>query len=135
MDLAKIKRLVKQSGDKIILMEGDEPELVVMSFAEYERLKGGEYHHQEILRPQRYEDGALGIGDLAREGYEETEFAPYHPAGTHARVRDKRPRDRDPLGSELIAEEDDLGFTGPHLASSRMLSARLEDIRLEDLPL
>ena len=38
MDLNKIKNLIKQNGDKFIVVENGEPELVVMSFAEYEKL-------------------------------------------------------------------------------------------------
>ena len=38
MNLSQIKNLVKQNGDKIILMEGGEPEVVLMSFIEYEKL-------------------------------------------------------------------------------------------------
>ncbi|MDP3772521.1 MAG: hypothetical protein Q8Q94_04095 [bacterium] len=38
MNLSRIKQLVKQNGDKLILMEHDEPDVVILSFAEYERL-------------------------------------------------------------------------------------------------
>ena len=38
MNLFQINNLIKQGGNKIILVENDEAELVVMSFAEYERL-------------------------------------------------------------------------------------------------
>ncbi len=38
MDLFRIKQLVKQNGDKLVLMEHDEPDVVILSFAEYERL-------------------------------------------------------------------------------------------------
>lgn len=38
MDFAKIKHMVRENGDKIIFMEHGEPELVMMSFVEYEKL-------------------------------------------------------------------------------------------------
>jgi len=38
MDFSKIKNLVKQNGDKFIFLEDGEPELVVMSFHEYEKI-------------------------------------------------------------------------------------------------
>ena len=38
MELSKLKNLVRENGDKVILVENGEPELVVMSFAEYEKL-------------------------------------------------------------------------------------------------
>lgn len=38
MNLSRIKQLVKQNGDKLVLMEHDEPDVVILSFAEYERL-------------------------------------------------------------------------------------------------
>ena len=38
MNLSRIKNLVKENGDKVILVENDEPEVVVMSFREYERI-------------------------------------------------------------------------------------------------
>ena len=41
MNLSRIKNLVKQNGDKVILVENDEPEVVVMSFSEYERMANG----------------------------------------------------------------------------------------------
>ena len=38
MDFVKIKNMVRENGDKVIFMENGEPEIVVMSFAEYEKL-------------------------------------------------------------------------------------------------
>ena len=40
MELERIKNLVKQNGDKFILVENDIPEIVLMSFQEYEKLAG-----------------------------------------------------------------------------------------------
>lgn len=41
MDLSRIKKIVKQNGDKVILVENDEPEIVMMSFSEYEKMVNG----------------------------------------------------------------------------------------------
>lgn len=38
MNFFKIKNLVKQNGDKFIFLENGEPEIVMMSFREYEKL-------------------------------------------------------------------------------------------------
>lgn len=38
MDFVKIKHMVRENGDKVIFMENGEPELVMMSFVEYEKL-------------------------------------------------------------------------------------------------
>lgn len=43
MDLGKIKNFIRQNGDKFIVVENDEPELVVMSFGEYEKLVGNNH--------------------------------------------------------------------------------------------
>ncbi|MDP3710552.1 MAG: hypothetical protein Q8R29_02395 [bacterium] len=40
MNLEKIKNLIKKNGDKFILVENDAPEIVMMSFQEYEKLAG-----------------------------------------------------------------------------------------------
>lgn len=41
MDLSKIRQFVRSNGDKFILVENGEPEIVVMSFPEYEKLVAG----------------------------------------------------------------------------------------------
>ena len=56
MDLSKIKNLIKQNGDRIIIMENGEPELVVMSFAEYERIsKSQEQPSRREIEPEAEE--------------------------------------------------------------------------------
>jgi len=80
MDFAKIKNLVKQSGDKFIFLEDGEPEVVMMSFGEYQKMmKSGP-------------DFAERINNFEME------------------------------------------LAAPPLAETRGLPVRLEDIRLEDLP-
>lgn len=82
MDFSKIKNLIKQTGDKFIVMDNGEPELVVMSFAEYEKL------NESQKRPSRQEV--------------------------------------EPEVEEMIPAA---------IAESIGLPVRLEDIRLEDLPI
>lgn len=67
MDLSKIKKLVQQNGDKVIVVENDEPEIVVMSFAEYEKLTTPE---QQTARSPRQED----LVRVESAGLRETEF-------------------------------------------------------------
>lgn len=98
MNIAKIKQFVKQTGDKFIFIENGEPELVVMSFREYERLTEGGAHPLFLRNP----NGA-------------TEAKPE-------------------VKSDPLLEETE--FVAPTLASqSSGVPVRIEDIRLEDLPL
>lgn len=41
MDLANIKKFMLSRGDRLIFMQDGEPEMVVMSFSEYEKLATG----------------------------------------------------------------------------------------------
>ena len=107
MDITKIKKFVKQNGDKFIFVDQQgEPDVVVLSFQEYERLilgmgvNGGE---MGLARPNFEEKPEVKNEPVL----EETEFL---PPGITARVR-----------------------TGGR--SSGYTPVRLEDIRLEDLPL
>lgn len=54
MDLDKIKNLVKQNGDKFIFVENGEPEVVMMSFREFENMLTN--NPREGLRPQLYQE-------------------------------------------------------------------------------
>ena len=56
MDLARIKQFVKRNGDKFILVENGEPDIVVMSFMEYERLLAHE--DEQIGYPSLFQAGA-----------------------------------------------------------------------------
>ncbi len=93
MDFLKIKNLVKQNGDKFIFVEDGEPEIVMMSFGEYQKLAGQKMGHT-ARSEYRAEFADLGAGHL-----QETEFVT------------------------------------PMFAESAGLPVRLEDIRLEDLPI
>lgn len=67
MDLGRIKKLIKQDGDKFIVTESGEPELVIMSFKEYEKLAGAGSGGRELKKFQRL------VYDLDPRGFEETE--------------------------------------------------------------
>lgn len=100
MDLSKIKNLVKQNGDKFIFVENGEPEVVMMSFREYEKFVGGVHSaSHDILPPS---------------------------GGTKAMF---------PEDDEDSEEEMQKGFPPVVISESMGLPVRLEDIRLEDLPL
>ena len=122
MNLSRIKNLVKQNGDKVILVENDEPEVVVMSFREYERISANhsgaaapthESYHSKLIpedpAPQAHE-----------AGFSEPRFAP-HPADDFEEMSDWGRR-----GTEFIPPT-------PIAVSDAFL--RPEEIRLEDLPL
>ncbi|OHA00243.1 MAG: hypothetical protein A3C07_01800 [Candidatus Sungbacteria bacterium RIFCSPHIGHO2_02_FULL_47_11] len=99
MHFDKLKNLVKQNGDKFVVMENGEPEIVMMSFHEYERLMA----HRSVVTDLSMTTGKNvyrhEFSDWDERPLEETEFV-------------------DSISSE----------TGG-------LPARLEDIRLEDLPI
>lgn len=105
MDLGKIKNLVKQNGDKFVLVENGEPELVVMSFREYEKLMANESHAKSEYSPvQLRESEAVHFTDVEANRLKETEFVGLADMGSAREYRPSPP-------------------------------ARLEDIRLEDLPI
>jgi uncharacterized GH25 family protein len=109
MDFSKIKNLVKQNGDKFIVMDNGEPEIVVMSFKEYEKLAGIKQETKDDWEFQDYQE----------------EFADLDPRGLRANQ----------LYQEnwgYIEQSEDIA---PALTESMGLPVRLEDIRLEDLPI
>lgn len=97
MDFSKLKNLVKQNGDKFIVLENGEPELVVMSFAEYERLA-------KNISPTKF--------SITRVGWRDEYELP-----------------------DLMTGFRETEFMAPAVAESIGLPVRLEDIRLEDLPI
>lgn len=98
MDISKIKNLVKSSGDKFIFVENGEPEVVVMSFAEYEKLTQSRSNVKIHQNDSNHSGDELGSFEPP-SGFKETEFL------------------------------------APVVAESIGLPVRLEDIRLEDLPI
>ncbi|MBI2640752.1 MAG: hypothetical protein HYW91_02620 [Candidatus Sungbacteria bacterium] len=107
MDISKIKNLVKQNGDKFIFVENGEPEVVMMSFGEYQKLT----EHNAKTRTPHNLSGVVG------QAYANT--ADYRPG--FAGLRDE--------------EAQETEFITPMVAESAGLPIRLEDIRLEDLPI
>lgn len=92
MDISKLKNLVKQNGDKFVLVENGEPEIVMMSFHEYQKLSS-------------------------------------HNA--NSRIYANNANDYD-YADVLVAETE---FVSPHELEAPGLPVRLEDIRLDDLPI
>jgi hypothetical protein len=100
MDISKIKQLVKSNGDKFIFLEDGEPELVVMSFHEYEKLANGKDYVRSPGFRSRNVPYREEFADLDPQGLRETEIV-------------------------TVSESETAGN----------LPIRLEDIRLEDLPI
>ncbi|OGZ95527.1 MAG: hypothetical protein A2847_01035 [Candidatus Sungbacteria bacterium RIFCSPHIGHO2_01_FULL_50_25] len=107
MDFSKIKHLVKQSGDKFIFLEDGEPEIVVLSFHEYQKLLRGAVSQQTM--PMRRPEG----------GYRAMPVRAYGPDYIES------------MGNEF--EETEFIASGEDHA--KPLPLRPEDIRLEDLPI
>lgn len=116
MDLAKLKQFVKQNRDhKFIFVENGEPDMVLMSFTEYERLLADE-------------EDPVGYSNLFQAGAPELEpdirrdAAPEMPAPTH-------------VGNVGIPEQLPYHKFAVFGKSETIgLPVHLEDIRLEDLP-
>ena len=77
MDLARIKNLVKRSGEKLILVENGEPEAVVMSFAEYARITGND-SSAELAHPseEQFDMPSTRLASWVAADALETEFVP-----------------------------------------------------------
>lgn len=71
MDLARIKNFIKQNGDKFVVMEDGEPEVVIMSFREYEGLMQKNSAPSRILKDK---EQLLKDTNWGEEKLEETEF-------------------------------------------------------------
>lgn len=116
MDFTKIKRIIKQNGDKFIFVENGEPDLVVMSFAEYERL---------IER----EEDPVGYSNLFQAG------APELRRTSEELEPDIRRDTTTPTFGEIPHKPVPYRkFAGFGKNETIGLPVHLEDIRLEDLP-
>lgn len=117
MDFVKIKNMVRENGDKVIFMENGEPELVVMSFAEYEKL--ARLYLPEIKSPIRAKTNPQmtepEVRDMGSERIRETEFL--------------TPVDTGPIRTASIS-----AYHRP-MELEREDVSRTTDIRLEDLPI
>ena len=134
MDFAKIKNLVRLNGDKFIFIENGEPELVMMSFPEYEKLlRGGTGHVPEMKSirgsfEQRPETNLHANGEIS--GYRDDTILKH---SSHL------PESPLMFG---VGVKNESAFTGTEFMPPRAvvkkistIPVRPEDIRLEDLPL
>ena len=120
MELSKLKNMIRENGDKVIIMENDEPELVIMSFAEYEklaRLRLPDQIHGVRARSNPHEDHAE-VRDVDSDRTRETEFL--------------TPIDTGPIRTASIS-----GYDRPMKPERERedSTTRMADIRLEDLPI
>ena len=74
MNLSQIKNLVKHNGDKFIVVEDGEPELVIMSFQEYEKLNNLRLSEKHIISSGPSRKTSTELVDFGLEDVEETEF-------------------------------------------------------------
>lgn len=120
MDFGKIKKLVKQNGDKIIVFENGEPEVVVMAFHEYEKLMKGA---PEIISVSPVQQTFVPLPAFPPvEAFPEGErFSDVHSMDSFEEERRENARPLPPRAEEAAS------FSG--------LPLRLEDVRLEDLPI
>jgi len=109
MDFTRIKNLVKGNGEKLILVENGEPEVVVMSFSEYAKIAGAD-------APARHQ-ASVPDGHATEERFD-------LPA------REER-RESEAMG-EIDLTFDEWPQSKP---VTRDPPIRLADVRLEDLPI
>lgn len=74
MNFVKLKNLVKRNGDKFIMIENGEPELVVMSFQEYEKLSGLPSSGKRTVNFGSSNKTGVEFADFGLGDIEETEF-------------------------------------------------------------
>ncbi|TSC76346.1 MAG: hypothetical protein G01um101433_765 [Parcubacteria group bacterium Gr01-1014_33] len=141
-----------QNGDKFIVVENEEPELVVMSFKEYEKImfsrngNGARDAGQKKSEEHSFSAPAVGISQkgimhvphdpapasaipvgkpVQKKESPDSYFHPWRPAG----ISDEE--------SEIVVEEDgiDAALQEETVPLPYELSARSEHVRLEDLPI
>lgn len=112
MDLSQIKHLITRNGDRVILVENGEPEVVLMSFAEYEKMTG-------VSAAEPRSDAAPRQASFMNPVAEEAGF-----------VRETKVWN-DPFETPPSPPDDRVSDP----AGSQAFSRRIEEVRLEDLPL
>ncbi|MDP3778696.1 MAG: hypothetical protein Q8R30_01440 [bacterium] len=117
MELSKLKHLVRENGDKVILVENGEPELVVMSFAEYEKLA-------RLKLP----DTAIPVSQINPKA-QNVEPEIRTPADDMHETEFTAPLEIAPIRTASIQGDQ---FERSGHGSER---GRMSDIRLEDLPI
>lgn len=117
MDFIKIKNMIRENGDKVVFMENGEPEFVVMSFVEYEKL--ARLYLPEVKSAMRPKTNSRvnepEVRDIDSDRIRETEFL--------------TPIDTGPIRTASVMEYD------RPMESDRGNLARMADVRLEDLPI
>ena len=120
MDFVKITNMVRENGDKVIFMENGEPELVVMSFAEYEKL--AHLHltasFADTVHTEKNKTRTESSDRVARNSMDDTPHETEFVA----------PLEIAPIRTASI-QGDQFGRL------ERGESPRMSDIRLEDLPI
>lgn len=111
MDFTRIKNLLRGNGEKLILVENGEPEVVVMSFSEYARIAGA-----GASAPAPH-PASVPAGHATEEQFDMPSADEWHGAD---------------MGEETKLVMDEWSKTG---AGAYDTSIRLADIRLEDLPI
>ena len=126
MDFARFKHFIRQHNDTLILFEQGEPEIVMMSFAEYERLISRKEGNERDRTPAR----------------ERNDFVmPRQEASGLAAEDAPNPMDDPSRDAEWPQEADAVSPAAqafPHAIttpSSSRAPIRLEDVQLEDLPI
>ena len=117
MDLVKIKNMVRENGDKVIFMENGEPELVMMSFMEYEKMARLQLLDQKeaIMDQVKTRMNESATHRVDEDMMQETEFI--------------APIETVPVRSASVS-----GY-GEIVELARKEPVRSADIRLEDLPI
>jgi PHD/YefM family antitoxin component YafN of YafNO toxin-antitoxin module len=95
MNFSRIKSLVRQNGEKIIFLENGEPEVVMMSFEEYEKLLVRMRPDFPEKNDSRKTKEAIPYPRASRtnfenDGYRETELV-FTPNPEQADIPDVRP--------------------------------------------
>ena len=120
MDFIKIKNMVRENGDKVIVMENGEPELVVMSFAEYEKLA---HLHLTVSLADTIHT------EKSKTRTEKNDNAARNPI-------DDTPHETEFVAPLEIAPIRTASIQGDQFGrAERAESPRMSDIRLEDLPI
>ena len=122
MDIYRIKQFVKRNGDKFVIVEDGEPEMVVMSFQEYEKMA--------LASAPRAAPSHVAPPEKMRQ---EKSFNNDSWIGAHVEGFELFTDTESALVENL--EEAEITARDQDIIDSRGMPLRLEDIRPEDLPI
>ena len=141
MNLSQIKQFVKQNGDKFIFMENEEPEMVVMSFHEYEKIVArangnGRYEKTPEANSPYSPNRISPLEEMKKNNPPQEPTAPRNYFHSHAIGHDMPRESVFEEETRVMIEGDESFSSEPKigLASGRA-PLRLEDIAVEDLPI